>query len=278
MFKVVVGRKHKQETFTVYNDLIIAHSEFFRAARSKCWIEGDPTKPTILEHEDPKTFAAYPDAAYFDRIHIEGLGLEDDGDDGVFENNAALGEALASQLSEMPTGDWMHLLKSDVRFQHLIKLYILSNMLLDDKTTNMVVNEMMRTCDLVKWTPDASAVKLLYRSTIAGDGMRNLFCDYYVTAGLVKHQPFLKDDYPADFLKDLAANFMRIKENGKIKQQKKSYPAYYCANWDPSQGQHRYHTGPGTEGDQPAESTDEEPADSAESPEKGYRNKRRRLE
>jgi len=59
MFHVVVGRKPKQETFAVYNDVVIPRSEFFRAARSSKWIEDQHTKPTTLEHEDPKVFATY---------------------------------------------------------------------------------------------------------------------------------------------------------------------------------------------------------------------------
>jgi hypothetical protein len=145
MFNIVVGVGPKQKTFTVYNDVIIPRSEFFRAARSNTWIKDDPTRPTSLEHEDPETFAAYLHAVNYDRIRIEGLHVYET---GYFEENAAFVEEL----------------------------------------------------------------------------------------------------------------------HGDVKKQEPSYPARYCANWKPSQGQHRYHTGPGTEGEESAGSSD-----------RGHREKRQRV-
>jgi hypothetical protein len=254
-FKVIVGPKSNRQKFRLHRDLMVQRSEFFRAARSEKWIKDKPTRPTSLEHEDPEVFAAYVHAVYFDRIRIEGLELEDDGDNGLFESNAALEETLPKKNGKIPTGRSLHRRKSYARFERLVKLYILSNMLLDDRTANMIVNEMMRTRKLVRWIPDHDAVQLLYRSTVAGDSMRNIICDYYVS--LTINAPLLKDGYPADFLSDLASIFMRHKENRSLVPEKPTGPAYYCANWDPSQGQHRYHTGPGTEGKDLTEASDE---------------------
>jgi hypothetical protein len=126
MFNIVVGVGPKQKTFTVYNDVIIPRSEFFRAARSNTWIKDDPTRPTSLEHEDPETFAAYLHAVNYDRIRIEGLHVYET---GYFEENAAFVEEFSKHYATTPF-EVLHLLKSTERYLRLMKLYILSNMLL----------------------------------------------------------------------------------------------------------------------------------------------------
>jgi hypothetical protein len=270
LFDVVVGRKGKQETFTVYNDLMIPRSEFFRAARSKRWLESDPTRPTSLKHVDPETFAAYLDAIYLDRIRVKTFHLYGSGD---YEDSAASDEMFARRYGGLDVSAYdgviMKLFKSSKRFKRLIKLYILSNMLLDHQTANMVVDEMIRTHDLVEWEPLAERVKLLWSSTIAGDGMRNLICDWYVTAlkGDALDELTAIGDWPADFLKDLVMALMRYEGNEEIKERNPSFTANYCANWEPSQGPHRYYSRPGAEGEEPAESSNG-----------GHRNKRQRLE
>jgi hypothetical protein len=251
MFNIVVGVGPKQKTFTVYNDVIIPRSEFFRAARSNTWIKDDPARPTSLEHEDPETFAAYLHAVNYDRIRIEGLHVYET---GYFEENAAFVEDFSKRYATTPF-EVLHLLKSTEPYLRLMKLYILSNMLLDHHTANLAVDEVIRTRDLVMWLPFYYVVELLYDSTTAGDGMRNLVCDYFVANP--KHSALKNYDWPADFMKNLVIAFMRDEElHGDVRKQEPSYPARYCANWKPSQGQHRYHTGPGTEGEESAGSSD----------------------
>jgi hypothetical protein len=269
LFDSVVGRKRKQETFTVYNDLMIPRSEFFRAARSKCWLESDPTRPTSLKHEDPETFAAYLDAIYLNRIRVENFHLYESGD---YEDSAACDEMFAIKFDGLAVDahgcELMMLFRAGERFMGLIKLYILSNMLLDHQTANMVVDEMIHTHDLVEWTPLTESVGLLWSSTLAGDGMRNLICDLFVISLKLDGPGGLKanEDWPAEFLKDLVMALMRYEGNEEIKERDPSFTANYCANWEPSQGPHRYYSGPETGGEEPAESSNG-----------AHRNKRQRL-
>ena len=246
-FDVVVGPKQKK--FTLYRDVMVQRSEFFRAARSNQWIKDDPTRPTSLVGEDPEVFAAYAHTIQFGRVRVEGFHLYDTGnfegntafDEGIekcFEGDAALSPLLVS------------LLYVNERCKGLFQLYALSNMLLDYETANMVVDEVIRTRDLTKWAPTHTNVALLYSSTVAGDGMRNLICDYYVTMPDVMFPENASEaselDWPPDFFQDLAINFVRLRANQFT--QEPSYPASYCVDWNPSKGQHRYHSGPGTEG------------------------------
>jgi hypothetical protein len=162
----------------------------------------------------------------------------------------------------------MKLFKSGERFMGLIKLYILSNMLLDHQTANMVVDEMIHTQDLVEWNPLAESVELLWSSTLAGDGMRNLICDFFVTSLKLDGYGGLKtnEDWPVEFLKDLVMALMRYEGNEEIKERDPSFTANYCANWEPSQGPHRYYSMPETGVQEPAESSN-----------RAHRNKRQRL-
>jgi hypothetical protein len=235
---------------------MIQRSEFFRAARSDKWIQDDPTRPISLKDEDPEVFAAYAHAVQFGCIRVKGLHVYDN---GCFEDNAAFEatlwgplDAFKAELSNVFNTIELklaavHLVKFTERYMCLIKLYILSNMLLDHEIANMAVNEVIRTRDLVMWIPLFPIVDLLYSSTVAGDGMRNLICDYYVACPDTTE--LSERDRSADFLKDLVFNMIRHERNPIIKQQKPSFPAVYCANWTPSQGPHRYHTGPRSEGD-----------------------------
>ena len=242
-FDVVVGPKQKK--FTLYRDVMVQRSEFFRAARSNQWIKDDPTRPTSLVGEDPEVFAAYAHTIQFGRIRVEGFHLYDTGN---FEGNTAFDEGIEKcfEGDAAPSPLIVSLLYAYERYKGLFQLYTLSNMLLDYETANMVVDEVIRTRDLTKWVPSHTNVGMLYSSTVAGDGMRNLICDYHAT---LPHVAFPDaSDWPADFFQDLALNFIRLRANKFTV--KPSYPANYCANWDPSKGQHRYHSGPGTEGDE----------------------------
>jgi hypothetical protein len=255
-FKVIVGPKSNRQKFTLHHDLMVQRSEFFRAARSKTWIRDKPTRPTNLEQEDPEVFATYVRAVYFDRIRVEGVELDEH---GLFESNAALEEELATESDTTKDGV-LHGLKAEDRYLKLMKLYALAKFLLDHKTANLVVDETIRTADLVKTFPGSSAVESLYRSTVDGDCMRRLVVDYYVD--LANHKYFAENreyHWPRDFVEEVAMAFMEGKENGFFLDRKAIfYPAFYIANWDPSQGKHGYHCGPGTEGDDLTDSDDDD--------------------
>ena len=50
-FDVLVGKEPNQQRFTVYHDLLVHRSGFFKAARSSRWTQ--PDQPTTLVDHDP---------------------------------------------------------------------------------------------------------------------------------------------------------------------------------------------------------------------------------
>jgi hypothetical protein len=62
-FELLVGKAPNQQRFTVYHDLLVQRSEFFRAARSSRWTK--ESKPTTLDDYNPEVFSTYLYCLYF---------------------------------------------------------------------------------------------------------------------------------------------------------------------------------------------------------------------
>jgi hypothetical protein len=62
-FELLVGKAPNQQRFTVYHDLLVQRSEFFRAARSSRWTKEG--KPTTLDDYNPEVFSTYLYCLYF---------------------------------------------------------------------------------------------------------------------------------------------------------------------------------------------------------------------
>jgi hypothetical protein len=86
--------------------------------------------------------------------------------------------------------------RSDYRFEHLIKLYILADSLMDPLTANMAIAE-IRSFGLTNgYCPGAKVMDRVFRSTRDGDGLRNLLADCYI------YNPYVQfdGDFPKAFL------------------------------------------------------------------------------
>lgn len=261
-FDVLVGSPPDQKRFSLHYDLMNERSGYFTAARSGRWNETDPSKPTDLSNEDPKVFEDYVHTVYFNRVRVGGLEL---GDDKLFESNATMEEGFAQHCDTTVDGV-IYTLKINRRFLGLMQLYALANMLVDHKTTNMIIDEVIRTVDLTKNVPGGNAVRVVYSFTVHGDGMRTLLSEYYAAHATNEEMTQAKGNWPDDFMRDLAVVLLDNKKNGILKQKASFVPAYYNAGWVPVDGRHRYYSGPGTEGDKlpgsDEDDADYEPSDS----------------
>ena len=258
-FKVIVGPETNRRKLRFYRDVMMQRSEFFRTARSYWWIKDDPAKPTHLEDEDPEVFEAYVRAVLFDRIRIQGLGLDES---GLFESNAAMEEEFAQHCDTTVEGVIFDL-KVNRRFLGLMKLYALANMLIDHKITNMIIDETIRTFELTKTIPTTDSVQVVYSSTVSGDGMRNLLGGLFAD-GATKEMS--QKGWPDEFMRDLAVTLLKHKELGMLKRERIFTPASYIAGWVPGDRKHLFCSGPGTDGYKLPGSDDEdfdyEPSDS----------------
>jgi len=108
------------------------------------------------------------------------------------------------------------------RYRELMKVYLLANMLLDHKTANLVVDETFRTLNILGMAPGIRAVALLYDNTIPGDGMRNLWADWYAHNVSILSFPDPEDEgviarpWPYDFLADVLKG---VQEHKKLQWQ-----------------------------------------------------------
>jgi hypothetical protein len=257
MFNVIVGPETNQQKFRLHRDLFVQRSEFFRAARSEEWVKEKPRRPTYLEHENPAVFEAYVHVVYRGRIRVKGLEMDES---GLFERNDALEEDFATDNDTTKPG-MLYGRKTEDRYLMLMKLNVLARFLLDHKTTNLVIDETIRTRDLVGNYPGYDAIDFLYGSTIEGDCMRRLLAGYYVEYANPKYfdPKYRKYHFPRESLEEVTFGLMKSKQDEILDRKVAFRPAYYIANWNPSQGQYKYHWGPGTEGDALPDSDDEDP-------------------
>jgi hypothetical protein len=123
----------------------------------------------------------------------------------------------------------------------------MADMLIDHKTRNLVIDEFFRTTKSSNLIPGAGLAHLLYESTVVGDSMRAIVRDCFVhTMGDVKD--FNSGNYPYEFLKDVTAEFLRLGVAGHLRIERDYDVAGYFRVWNPTFGQHRYYSGPESEG------------------------------
>ena len=225
-------------------------SGFFAAAHSGRSSESEFLKPTDLTAEDPQVFSNYINCVSLDRVSIEGLDITEA---GTFEENAAIDKYLNEKFGELPPETQVETQGAHRILEHykgLMKLYLLAKLLLDHKTANMVVDETLRSVNILKSQPGSAAIHLIYDNTTRGDCMRNFWADLYVHN--VCYLPVMEEGerpWPNDFLADVVAG---LQDHKTIQSHLNTRLAYridqYFVTWNPIQGPHRYYSGPGTEG------------------------------
>jgi hypothetical protein len=107
----------------------------------------------------------------------------------------------------------------------LIKLWLLADRLQDFAAANTVISHLISFFDKTHTSPEHESVKIAYESTVEGSPLRVLLRDAWVHKtpedGL---QIVDGDNYPDEFLQDIAVEFMRV----KMGQPDGEDPASYC--------------------------------------------------
>lgn len=197
-FEVTVGIAPSYKSFTVYTEVLIKRSYFFRAARSPPWLK-DPTKPTKLIDTKPELFSLYLNCLFFG---INSLQQYDDASDSKVISST--GKQLASDRRD---------LASD-RFELLIELYVLAEELIDPRTANEVVDEFIRFSDDSQRFPEEHHIVKAYELTGKEDPLRKLMRDYFVyEEGYEMSDRPQSQPMPQDFYRDVAEEFWHVKEH-----------------------------------------------------------------
>jgi hypothetical protein len=256
-FDVLVGSPPNQKRFNLHKDIMSKRSEYFAAARSGRWNENELLKATDLTAKDPEVFKNYIYCAYFDRVYVKGFGITDA---GTFKENAAIDKNLDEE--KVNGLRWPYSTKE--RFKGLMKIYLLANMLLDHKTANLVVDETLRTLDILNMLPGAGAIHLIFENTVSGDGMRKFWIDWYAHSVPDIGFPEDEDDqrsWPNDFLAGVVQERQRIKRmqlNSNKPHLVYLIHEFFNGDWNPTEGRHPYYSGPDFEGEGLLGSEDED--------------------
>lgn len=210
-FEVLVGRGPEQQLFPVFYDVVVPRSEFFRAARSDRWTKADV--PTLLEEENPVTFADYMSYVYF--AHRERDRPHDNMELGLIieASKASVAELEHSQLGtpECPQIQCAR----DRGFKDLIATYVLADKLMDPTTANMVIDDIIWFGEETLTVPTVEPINLAYDSTLPGSPLRKLIRDLYIHEALHNSvETTMQSDPHPDFLVDFAIESNKLKWDG----------------------------------------------------------------
>lgn len=177
-FEVAVGEDDNQQVFTVHHSVLIERSPFFRAARSDRWTSQTEDLPTKLDDHEVEAFQDYLYCVYKDRVPLVTMN-------------------------------------KDANFTRLVKLYILADKVGDLRTSNMVIDEIIRHSDATQAIPSESVLALVYDCTPPKSPLRKLMVDYWT------HEcpTLLNEDaekLPEAMLVELAREFAKAIECGEI--------------------------------------------------------------
>jgi hypothetical protein len=194
---VGTGRWPKREKlFKVHHDLITERSEFFRAARSVCWIKRSRVTKLVGAH--PYIFSAYLNCLYlgaeFMTKHRETMHVE---------GNLPAEHNKSKNLTR----------ENNVTVAFLIDLYILADKLLDPITANLVIDELIAFVGTMSCVPGAGTVNLVYSRTADCSPLRRLCRDWQLherARDWVLKKPKAEWNLPLEFLQDLLIKSARL--------------------------------------------------------------------
>ena len=125
--------------------------------------------PVDLEGEDPQLFQAFLNCVYFGSEILEQWA----------DATEAEAEAETEAKPEGKTSDEKQA-GADLVFEKLIGLYLLAERLVDFKTANMVIDEMIRAREVLNYIPTQGPVSLAYASTVKGSPLCTLIRDFWI--------------------------------------------------------------------------------------------------
>ena len=197
--EVTVGSPTAQsKRFTIHTNVFTGRSGVLAALRRSG--PDDQTQPVDLRGEDPELFHAYLNFVY--------LGPE------TVEQWADASEAETAAKPEGNTKDEKQAV-ADLVFEKLIRLYLLAERLIDFKTANMVVAEIVRASRLLGCIPTQSPTSLAYASTVEGSPLRRLLRDYWLYESAsthTDHERVRAASFPLECLQDIAMEGLRTLE------------------------------------------------------------------
>jgi hypothetical protein len=173
--------------------------------------------------EDPELFQAYLNCVYF-------------GSD-IIEQWADSSEVETKAKSECSTRDEKQA-AGDLIFEKLIGLYLLAERLVDLRTANTVIDEIIRARDVLRCIPTQGPITLAYASTEKGDPLRKLLRDFWTNdSTTVRTHPRtdrerLRDaGFPLECLQDIAIEaleMVREDDYGSYMTVQRIYSANMC--------------------------------------------------
>lgn len=202
-FEVIVGKPTAQtKRFTLHTNVFTGRSGVLAALHGS--EADDQAKPADLKGEDPELFQAYLNCVY--------CGPE------TLEQWADSSEAETSAKPEGSTPDEKRTIrdekqaKADLVFEKLVGLYLLAERLVDSKTDNMVVAEIIRASRVLGCIPTQGLITLAYASTAKGNPLRKLIRDYWICeSASTRTDPerLRAADFPSECMQDIAIEMLR---------------------------------------------------------------------
>lgn len=240
-FYVLVGKAPgPQQRFPVHHDVLTSHSEFFRAARSACWLQ-DPEKPVDLTDVDPELFSLYLNCVYFGARAVRAEPLEtlmkqEDASTkskeiADTEKEMTLRQQSSMDIFDRPEKDCATAWKATDNWEtsekniqahkqndRLLKVYFFAERLQDLKTTNTIMDELVRLGEVARINPGFRLVRSIYAATRHGNPLRRLVRDNYVQDSFSAHHLGLHVEVlPSDFYRDMAVEFLRLRGDRSTK-------------------------------------------------------------
>lgn len=179
---LIVGEA--QEHMLVHAPYLSARSEFFRAALSKDWKEGQ-SRVIKLPEDDPSTVAQYLDFVYKDRLPTQRKWFPD---------------------------------QAKFMYFALAQLYVYGERVLDVVIRNTIVEHFVSFSNVVNrdlpthpFYPDPAVVEIVYEGTTATSPMRRLLVDIYVRHGSKEWLvPELHPAFYQDMARELMGRFAKV--------------------------------------------------------------------
>ncbi|OQO08934.1 hypothetical protein B0A48_05824 [Cryoendolithus antarcticus] len=190
-FRVLVRSGTAQKIFTLHEDMFFPRSNFFKAARSEAWTTDDG-KPVDLTDTTIATFNAHLHCVYLSKV---------------------------PSVPAMSHTEYQPLSYNEGLMSKLVEIYILTDMLGDFTSANMVVDEIERQCHDIGVTFSVATMHRIYDATIVGSPLRKLLVDQYLREPT--HKPIPAAEYPHALLAEIHESY--IFRTGRDELSKSNY-------------------------------------------------------
>ena len=179
----------------MHTSVVTGRSEFLAAS-----LRFEPDMPAViqLETQDPELFQEYVNCLHHGPQALRQWA------------KASVAKADANPDANTRDADQA---VADLIFEKLIGMYILALELIDFKTANMIVGEIMLTSDSFGRIPTHGPVSLAYASTAKGDPLRKLLRDYWIYQSVstrTDSERLRTADFPAECVQDIAIELLEI--------------------------------------------------------------------